>query len=351
MTRAGIARGGARPRASGPPAGASLLACGGRRRSGRGARRRPDVARRRRRHAGPGAGDAGLRLRRAAPARGRRARRGARDRSAAARAPRSTASPIGSTRASTDEGAQGRPRRRRGARRRADRRDRRRRRRPASASIRARGRRRANAVVCLVAPVKLLTFPPATADGRGIAIEAIWGRVVARAGAVIGAAGLSREAGELPARGGDVGPAAVAQVGDARRARRGAPRTRATSPRRKGSRAALVDRVVGHDAEARANAGALLEAPDDRSARAAASSSVSFTPASGVTAHIGARPVARACSSAAARTSSSECAASMGMSVRRTSRAARCRSRGRGAPWAPRARAAGCRWGGPRCTR
>jgi hypothetical protein len=34
-----------------------------------------------------------------------------------------------------------------------------------------------NAVVCLVAPMKLLTFPPATADGRGIAIEAIWGRV------------------------------------------------------------------------------------------------------------------------------------------------------------------------------
>jgi hypothetical protein len=34
-----------------------------------------------------------------------------------------------------------------------------------------------NAVVCLVAPMKLLTFPPADADGRGIAIEAIWGRV------------------------------------------------------------------------------------------------------------------------------------------------------------------------------
>jgi hypothetical protein len=36
-----------------------------------------------------------------------------------------------------------------------------------------------NAVVCLVAPMKLLVFPPATADGRGIAIEAIWGRVAA----------------------------------------------------------------------------------------------------------------------------------------------------------------------------
>jgi len=35
-----------------------------------------------------------------------------------------------------------------------------------------------NAVVCLVAPMKLLSFPPATADDRGIAIEAIWGRVV-----------------------------------------------------------------------------------------------------------------------------------------------------------------------------
>ena len=34
-----------------------------------------------------------------------------------------------------------------------------------------------SAVVCLLAPMKLLTFPPATADGRGIAIEAIWGHV------------------------------------------------------------------------------------------------------------------------------------------------------------------------------
>ena len=39
-----------------------------------------------------------------------------------------------------------------------------------------------NAVVCLVAPMKLLTFPPADADGRGIAIEAIWGRVTTPAG-------------------------------------------------------------------------------------------------------------------------------------------------------------------------
>jgi len=35
-----------------------------------------------------------------------------------------------------------------------------------------------SAVVCLVAPMKLLAFPPASSDGRGIAIEAIWGRVV-----------------------------------------------------------------------------------------------------------------------------------------------------------------------------
>jgi hypothetical protein len=35
-----------------------------------------------------------------------------------------------------------------------------------------------SAVLCLVAPMKLLTFPPASGDGRGIAIEAIWGRVV-----------------------------------------------------------------------------------------------------------------------------------------------------------------------------
>jgi hypothetical protein len=34
-----------------------------------------------------------------------------------------------------------------------------------------------NAVVCLVAPMKLLAFPPAETDGRGIAIEAIWGHV------------------------------------------------------------------------------------------------------------------------------------------------------------------------------
>lgn len=43
------------------------------------------------------------------------------------------------------------------------------------------------AVVCLVAPMKLLTFPPAAADGRGIAIEAIWGKVApAPAGALTG---------------------------------------------------------------------------------------------------------------------------------------------------------------------
>jgi hypothetical protein len=35
-----------------------------------------------------------------------------------------------------------------------------------------------NAVVCLVAPVRLLTFPPVDAGGRGIAIEALWGRII-----------------------------------------------------------------------------------------------------------------------------------------------------------------------------
>ena len=35
----------------------------------------------------------------------------------------------------------------------------------------------ANAVLCFVAPAKQLTFPPADAGTRGIAIEAIWGRV------------------------------------------------------------------------------------------------------------------------------------------------------------------------------
>ena len=33
------------------------------------------------------------------------------------------------------------------------------------------------AVVCLVAPMKLLTFPSGEGDGRGIAIEALWGNV------------------------------------------------------------------------------------------------------------------------------------------------------------------------------
>ena len=69
-----------------------------------------------------------------------------------------------------------------------------------------------------------------------------------------------------------------------------------------------------------------------RSPRARASSSVSLTPASGVTAHIGARPVTRACSSTASRTSSSGCAASMGMSAPPHVGARAARSRGRGAP-------------------
>ncbi|MBV9949011.1 MAG: hypothetical protein JOZ69_19335, partial [Myxococcales bacterium] len=36
-----------------------------------------------------------------------------------------------------------------------------------------------SAVVCLVAPVRLLTFPPVDAGARGIAVEALWGRLVA----------------------------------------------------------------------------------------------------------------------------------------------------------------------------
>ena len=34
------------------------------------------------------------------------------------------------------------------------------------------------AVLCLVAPVRLLTFPPSDAGVRGIAVEALWGRLV-----------------------------------------------------------------------------------------------------------------------------------------------------------------------------
>ncbi len=37
----------------------------------------------------------------------------------------------------------------------------------------------ASAVLCLVAPLKLLPFPAAPDDARGMAIEAIWGRVQA----------------------------------------------------------------------------------------------------------------------------------------------------------------------------
>jgi hypothetical protein len=35
-----------------------------------------------------------------------------------------------------------------------------------------------SAVVCLVAPTKILVFPPADAAARGIAIEALWGRTI-----------------------------------------------------------------------------------------------------------------------------------------------------------------------------
>jgi hypothetical protein len=35
------------------------------------------------------------------------------------------------------------------------------------------------AVMCLVAPARMLTFPPAHASARGMAIEALWGRLPA----------------------------------------------------------------------------------------------------------------------------------------------------------------------------
>jgi hypothetical protein len=35
-----------------------------------------------------------------------------------------------------------------------------------------------SAIVCLVAPARLLTFPATEAGARGIAIEALWGRIV-----------------------------------------------------------------------------------------------------------------------------------------------------------------------------
>jgi hypothetical protein len=35
-----------------------------------------------------------------------------------------------------------------------------------------------SAVICLIAPVRLLTFPPVDAGARGMAIEALWGRLI-----------------------------------------------------------------------------------------------------------------------------------------------------------------------------
>jgi hypothetical protein len=35
-----------------------------------------------------------------------------------------------------------------------------------------------SAALCLIAPVKMLTFPPADAGARGFAVEALWGRVI-----------------------------------------------------------------------------------------------------------------------------------------------------------------------------
>jgi len=37
-----------------------------------------------------------------------------------------------------------------------------------------------NAVICLVAPAKMLAFPPSDAGARGFAIEALWGSVTRR---------------------------------------------------------------------------------------------------------------------------------------------------------------------------
>jgi hypothetical protein len=37
-----------------------------------------------------------------------------------------------------------------------------------------------NAVLCLVAPTKMLVFPPVDAGARGLAIEALWGHVGGR---------------------------------------------------------------------------------------------------------------------------------------------------------------------------
>ena len=37
-----------------------------------------------------------------------------------------------------------------------------------------------SAIVCFVAPVRLLRFPPVDAGARGIAVEALWGTLVAR---------------------------------------------------------------------------------------------------------------------------------------------------------------------------
>jgi hypothetical protein len=35
-----------------------------------------------------------------------------------------------------------------------------------------------NAVVCLVAPLRMLSFPPVDGGARGVAIEALWGHVI-----------------------------------------------------------------------------------------------------------------------------------------------------------------------------
>ena len=51
---------------------------------------------------------------------------------------------------------------------------------PSSLRIDSRSGVAESAMMCLVAPLRLLGFPPADAGSRGIAIEALWGRLIPR---------------------------------------------------------------------------------------------------------------------------------------------------------------------------
>ena len=114
----------------------------------------------------------GLRVRRAAPARRRRARRGARastgGRARRDRPPRRHARHLRHRARPLRHGAA-----RRGASRRRSRDD------GAIGGVSLRidpgGGTPAVALLCLVAPIKLLSFPPADAGARGLAVEALWG--------------------------------------------------------------------------------------------------------------------------------------------------------------------------------